>query len=266
MYRVHRHSHPPKPNLSKEEWKALRQLKSDKNCIILTADKVVALVVMDRQAYIKKVKILLEDTNTYRPIPTYPTNQQKTKLINISKRNRNRMEETTYEMMYPTGTSSPKFYGLPKICKKDIPLRSAVSTRGSVTYAVAKELARILKPLAGRTIHHVHNTMEFADEIKNSSLEERECITSYDVSFFIHINPRLEQDTELPQRTIMSANHMIELLGFCVLNTFFLFQDQFFEQTKGAVMRSPVTPIVANLFMEAFEHRAINTAVNPPRI
>ena len=31
-------------------------------------------------------------------------------------------------------------------------------------------------------------------------------------------------------------------------------------------MGSPVSPIVANINMEAFEHRAINTALNPPRI
>ena len=31
-------------------------------------------------------------------------------------------------------------------------------------------------------------------------------------------------------------------------------------------MGSPVSPIVANIYMEAFEGRAINTALNPPRM
>ena len=31
-------------------------------------------------------------------------------------------------------------------------------------------------------------------------------------------------------------------------------------------MESPASPILANLYMEAFEYRAITTAVNPPRI
>ena len=30
IYRVLRHCHPPKPNLRKEEWKALKQLKQTK--------------------------------------------------------------------------------------------------------------------------------------------------------------------------------------------------------------------------------------------
>ena len=46
-YRVLRKPHHPKSNLKKEEIIALKQLKSDKNCMVLTADKGVALVVID---------------------------------------------------------------------------------------------------------------------------------------------------------------------------------------------------------------------------
>ena len=51
-----------------------------------------------------------------------------------------------------------------------------------MTYEVARELAKILKPLAGNTIHHVSNSKEFAEEIKKNKLEKGECIISYDVS------------------------------------------------------------------------------------
>ena len=60
------------------------------------------------------------------------------------------MNEDTYRKMYPTGAGIPKFYGLPKIHKAGVPLRPIVSSRGSVAYGTAKELARILKLLAGR--------------------------------------------------------------------------------------------------------------------
>ena len=80
------------------------------------------------------------------------------------------------------------------------------------------------------------------------------------------IKGRLEQDTELPKRTIFSTNNILELLEFCLNNTYFLFQNQYFEQTKGVAMGSPVSTIVANIYMEAFEDRAINTALNPPRM
>ena len=96
------------------------------------------------------------------------------------------MQENTYRKMYPTGASSPKFYGLPKIHKKNIPLRPIVLSIGSVTYGVAEEIARIIKPLMGTSEHHVNNTKEFADEIRKTKLEEGECITSYDLHQYLY--------------------------------------------------------------------------------
>ena len=50
-------------NISKEEFKALKELKMDKNRLILTADKGVALVVIDKAEYIKKAEDLLKEKN-----------------------------------------------------------------------------------------------------------------------------------------------------------------------------------------------------------
>ena len=49
----------------------------------------------------------------------------------------------------------------------------------------------------------------------------------------------------------------------CLKNTYFSFQDQFYEQVEGAAMGSPVSPIVANLYMEYLEQKALSTAPTP---
>ena len=36
------------------------------------------------------------------------------------------------------------------------------------------------------------------------------------------------------------------------------------KQQEGSAMGSPVSPIVANLYMEQFENQTINTAPHPP--
>ena len=56
-----KHSKNPKRNISKEEVQALAELKKDQSRVILTADKRVAVVVMDREEYNKKAQELLED-------------------------------------------------------------------------------------------------------------------------------------------------------------------------------------------------------------
>ena len=63
----------------------------------------------------------------------------------------------------------------------------------------------------------------------------------------------------------MAVNDIILLFEFCLKNTYFSFQDQFYEQVKGAAIGSPVSPIVANLYMEYLEQKALSTAPHAPR-
>ena len=50
------------------------------------------------------------------------------------------IDENTYKRLYPTGATSPKYYGLPKVHEPGMPLRPIISSIGSVTYATAKGL------------------------------------------------------------------------------------------------------------------------------
>ena len=80
------------------------------------------------------------------------------------------------------------------------------------------------------------------------------------------IRRKLELDQELYLRTSMSVVQIISLLEVCLKTTYFQFQGRFYEQLQGAAMGSSINPIVANLYMEGFENKAINTAECPPRI
>ena len=272
--RVLRSSHPPKPNLTKAQNLALRELKQDRDHIVLTADKGVAMVIMDRQDYINKANHLLNQS-TYKSIAKDTTSSIKNKLINILKRvkTKTELDGNTYKSMYPTGCVPPKVYGLPKIHKPDTPLRPIVSSCGSVTYGVAKELAKILKPLVGKSPHHITSTQDFVEQARHIKLEPGECLSSYDVSALftsVPIDPALniikdllDKDTTLKERTVMEVGDIILLLEFCLKNTYFSFQGQFYEQVEGAAMGSPVSPIVANLYMEYLEQKALSTAPHP---
>ena len=264
-------------NITKEENQALKDLKRDKERIILTADKGVALVAMKKEDYIKKSEEIL-NTYTYKKITEDPTNKQKTKLISILKsiKTEGGLKEEEYRKMYPTGAVSPKYYGLPKIHKQGIPLRPIVSSTGTVTYNTAKELAKILKPLVGLSSHHVHNTKDFIDHIKEVRMRPGESFISYNVtSLFTSvpiqpvlniIHQRLTTDQNLKNRTSMTINHIINLLEFCLNSTSFVFQGQYYQQMEGAAMGSPLSPIVANIFMEQFEKEALETAPHPPSL
>ena len=82
-----RKSHVPRPNLTKEENKALAELKRGKDRTILTADKGVAMVVLDKKDYVDKVEGLLAQL-IYRTINIDPTNKLKAKFILTLKRSK----------------------------------------------------------------------------------------------------------------------------------------------------------------------------------
>ena len=63
------------------------------------------------------------------------------------------------------------------------------------------------------------------------------------------IQRKLEEDKDLHLRTTMSAKQINSLLEFCLNSTYFTFQGKFYEQVDGTAGGSPISPIVANLFM-----------------
>ena len=78
------------------------------------------------------------------------------------------------------------------------------------------------------------------------------------------IKQKLEEDQELNQRTALTIENIISLLEFCITSTYFSFQGKFYEQVEGAAMGSPLSPIVANIYMESFEVEALRSAPQPP--
>ena len=112
------------------------------------------------------------------------------------------------------------------------------------------------------------------EQVKHITLAPEECLSSYDVSALFTSVPvdtalnilkdLLERDHTLKERTVMAVCDIILLLEFCLKNTYFSFQDHFYEQVEGAAMGSPVSPIVANLYTEYLEQKALSTAPNSP--
>ena len=163
-----------------------------------------------------------------------------------------------------------KLYGLPQIHKVGTLLRPIMSSRGSITYVVAKKLTNITHPLFGQSPHHFKNTQHFMQHIQKVKLKPGEIITSYDIKTLLTSAPvdpsisivkhKLHQDPTLPQRTNMSIQQIVTLLEFCLKNTYFLYQGKSYDQVHGAAMGSLISSLIANLSMEDFKVMALSTA------
>ena len=81
-----------------------------------------------------------------------------------------------------------------------------------------------------------------------------------------YINNKLLKDDTLPSRTSLNSDEIISLLHFVLSNNYFIYDDKIYKQIHGCAMGSPVSPVEANLCMEAIEEVAINTSEIQPKI
>ena len=240
-------------NLNPSQCRALTQLKQDNSRVVLSADKGVAMVIMDQEDYTNKALTLLQDTNTYKVLPKDPTSQLKNKLISLLKDIKQTGGLTTnkYKQLYPTSAVPPKFYGLPKFTKQVHPSDPLFPVGGPSPMVLPRSLHTSSKPLLGQSPHHLKNT-HFIQQLQGKKLEPGEVISSFDVKALftsVPVQPaiqivkqRLQQDNTLPQRISMSIPQITSLLEFCLTNTYFLFQGKYYEQVQGAAMGSLLAP------------------------
>ena len=79
------------------------------------------------------------------------------------------------------GTKPPLFYGAAKLHKPECPLRPIVSTIGSATYRVAREVNRILTPYNRTLPSFLQNSEHFVEELANVNIAPDEVMVSFDV-------------------------------------------------------------------------------------
>ena len=268
---------PPRPNLSPQQRKALRSLKEDPNIVTVSADKGKATVIMDKPDYNRKMMEILDD-DKYTTLRRDPTVKVENRIASTLKslRNEGHLDEKLCDFLMPRYSSPPQMYGLPKIHKDGTPMRPIVSTIGSPSYKLAKELARILTPLTGNTPHAVKNSASFVDIIRKTQLHPEDRLISFDVSNLFTqvpieealrvVTEKLSMDESLKDRTSIPTSHLVQLIELCLRTTYFQFEDKFYEQSEGAAMGSPLSPVIANLYMEYLEETALQTATLHPRL
>ena len=137
----------PNSNLTPDEQKALKRLKTDENIVILPADKGRVTVVMDKTDYNDKMDSLVNDKQTYEVLQRDPTPALQRKLNNklLTLKKTDKIDFRRYNRLRCSVPQPPKLYGLPKLHKPNIPMRPIVSFCGSPTYQLSKYLTNVLK-------------------------------------------------------------------------------------------------------------------------
>ncbi|XP_011861944.1 PREDICTED: uncharacterized protein LOC105558715, partial [Vollenhovia emeryi] len=244
-----------------EERLALRSLRQNDDILILPEDKGNATVMMDKRDYHNKVNTLLSDAQVYKKLKRDLTTsvEKKTSYL-IKKAN---LPPLTTKYLTPSDSSAPRLYGLPKIHKESVPLRPIVSNIRGPTYQLARYLTKPLQKLTGLNDSHNRNSMDFVNKITKIKTEPNDILVSFDVvSLFTNVPVQDTLDIIRTSKEIPST--LFPLIEHCLNSTYFQFEGEFYEQTTGAAMGSPISPIIANIFMEHFENEILKKAPQKP--
>nr|XP_032523071.1 hemicentin-1-like [Danaus plexippus plexippus] len=134
-----------------------------------------------------------------------------------------------------------------------------VSQIDSPTYKLAKFLSKILSPLRGHTKSFVKDSYQFVKDLKHLKLSDNDSMVSFDVQSLFTSIPVLDC-IEIVRGKLKDNNMPIEyaeLLKHCLTSGYLMWKDEFYIQVDGVAMGSPVSPVVADIFMEDFEVRAL---------
>nr|VZI01334.1 unnamed protein product [Spirometra erinaceieuropaei] len=253
----------PINNLSPAEIEAMKELKMDKDIIMLPAGKGRATVVMNCVDYNEKAQAPLDDQQSYKSTPPSRAKSmisQLTGLLNRLKRNRD-ISLDEWRQMKPTDTTLARFYGLPKIHTPDVPLRPIVALNGSPTYNLSKWMARKLNFPREGSRTSINSASQFLADIRGKVVRPEQIMMSFDVvSLFTSIPPdlardvlrkRLEENYDETNKPL-KIDHLLQLFAFCQ-QTFFTFNGRTYEPIKGTPMGSPISSLVAELVLQELE-------------
>jgi len=247
--------------------------KNNEDLVITKADKGQVTVILYEKEYTEKAMRLLDDNNTYTKLPKDPTRQIEKQVRDcISKWHTNKLiDDKTKDKLIVRNSLPPKIYFLPKIHKKDLPLRPIVSSIQSPTYNLSKHLSNILSNITNKKEYSIHNSIDFKNKIKNKIVSNGHAILSLDVSsLFTNIPTDLvtklikKHWIDIKEHTTINLNSFIKGTELCLNTTYFQFENNFFKQIFGCAMGTPLSATVANLVMEELEDECLRKLKHKP--
>jgi Reverse transcriptase (RNA-dependent DNA polymerase) len=253
-------------------FQVLRSLANDRSIMITKPDKGRGVVVMDRSDYLRKMYTIIDDPATFRAIDTDTTMMNEDRLVNILRdlKKEDFISEAEYSLARPVGAMPARLYGLPKLHKKDTPLRPVMSATKTVGYGLGKVLTRRLNHLR-QSPYVVKDSFDFVEKIKKST-NANKTMVSFDVkSLFTNVpltytidlildrmyptceaicppRPKTRQCKDCRRR-----NNFSVLLRAATSDIQFIFESKTFVQHNGVAMGAPLAPVIADICMAHME-------------
>ena len=117
------------------------------------------------------------------------------------------------------------------------------------------------QPPTGKSSSYVKNSAHLVERITDAPIHSNQMVSLDVLSLFTKVSTdetlavvrdKLAADPLLEERTCIPIDNLMEMLTFCVETTYFGMGSDIYRQ-EGLAMGSPLSPVLANIYMEYFE-------------
>ena len=268
-----------KPNVTKEEYKAILTLKQSTAITVKPADKNLGIALLNTNDYVQQCVSHLK-SSSYQRVREFPTQLQKQleNCIIKFKEDICQYSQLLYKYLIPSQQHRiPRFYGLPKLHKPPTlnnivpPIRPIVSHVNSLLSPSAKFIDHVLQPLARSYCDYLHNSTELVHHLMMLKIPEETTLVCLDIVSLFPSIPQTEclqvlcdEMNTHKELLLFNPNLILQLLNINIFNNYFEFSETVFQQTTGIAMGAAFSPTIANIFMSVFIRRFLLTTTEQP--
>ena len=268
----------PKQNLSRNERKALNELKQNKEINLKKADKGNTTVVMNTIHKIQEGQIQLSDQNNYRPLdnPMVKETHSKVSRLITDLHYGNHIDNMTKKWLSqtPNPPRIPEFYTLTKIHKPTITGRPIISGCDGPTEKISSFVDTLLQPISKSQESYLKDTTDFINFIERTSVNKQAFLVSMDVTSLYTNIPQEEgietvceaYDTFHNNSPPIPTHYLREMLSLILKENSFQFNGKNYLQVHGTAMGTKMAVAFANIFMAKIETQILSKTVKKPTV
>ena len=266
----------PRFNTTRKERQALQQLKKNEDIVIKPADKGGAIVILNKEDYIKEGERQLRNKDHYRKIEN-PKELIKdfTKEVEDSLKSflsKGFINEDLYKILYRANPRTSNLYLLPKIHKKNNPGRPIINSVGSLTETLSAFIDEILRKYSKLARSYVKDTSHFLQINNDVNINQGDLIATVDVTALYTNIPHQDGITRIIKylrkhgATAKEIELCQEILPHILQKNYFEFNSQYYLQISGTAMGTRCAPNYAIIFMAELEEDYLNTCTLKPSL
>ena len=227
------------------------------NAMLIQADKGKTIVIITQNVYIDKVHTFLA-ANNFLTIPKDPTKKYQTLMHKTLQHCNLIIDKHKIKHLTQKRPTPPILKARIKAHKPAKPIRPVININ-TPSYKVAKHLTNILNiHLNFKNLYNVMNSVNLAAELTQLRIKTNYRLMAYDIKD-LFVNIPINEVTDIIKSMFSGPDsqittQIIELTKVVLSQNYFMFQDKIYHTNKGVAMGSPISSLIAEIFIQHYEN------------